>query len=134
MQGKIGGHIADLMLRVLRIVASEERPGTLPMFAMNVLDPGRTGLLTQNRNTGLQRLSGKRGGETVEVGNDLAMALHQHGGHRIDFGAEVEQGKRSQRLTPVRRVDLVPVYIGVHGNSRTQLKFGVLEGERALPV
>src|SRR3954447_19729299 len=108
MQGEIGRHIADLMLRVLRIVASEERPGALPVFAMNVFDPGRTRLLTQNRDAGLQRLSGERGGEAVEVGNDLAMALHQHGGYRIDFGAEVEQGKRSQRLTMVRRVDLVP--------------------------
>ena len=52
MEGEIGGHIADLMLRILRIVASEERPGTLTVLAMDVFDPGRARLLGQHRDAG----------------------------------------------------------------------------------
>src|SRR5215218_4477653 len=134
MEGEIGGYITDLMLGILRIVASEERPGTLTVLAVNVFDPWCAGLLTQNRNAGLQRLTAEGGGKTVEIGNDLAMALDQHRGDGVYLGAEVEQGKRSQRLATLRRVDLVAVDIGVHGNGRTQLQIGVLERKRALPV
>src|SRR5215213_8997687 len=134
MEGEIGGYITDLMLGILRIVASEEGPGTLPVLAVNVFDPGCAGLVTQDRNAGLQRLTAEGRGETVEVGNDLAMALDQQRGDGIDLGAEVEQGKRSQRLAMLRRVDLVPVDVGVHGNGRTQLQVGVLERERTLPI
>src|SRR6266498_1747101 len=39
MEREIGRWVADLMLRVFRIVTAEEGPGSLPPLAMNVLDP-----------------------------------------------------------------------------------------------
>ena len=92
MQGEIGGCVADLVLRIFRIVTAKEGPGPLSMLAVDVFDPGRAGLFRQDRDAWLQRLPGERGGETVEVGNHLPVVLHQHRGHRIDLGAEVEQG------------------------------------------
>ena len=41
VHGEVGGRVADLVLRVLGIVAAEEGPGALPVLAVDVLDPGR---------------------------------------------------------------------------------------------
>ena len=117
VQRQIGRRVADLVLRILRIVPAEEGPGALAVLAVDVLDPRRARLVGQHGDAGLERLAGERRGEPVEVRNHLAVVLHQHRGHRIDLGAEVEQGEGAERLAAVGRVDLVAVDVGVRPAS-----------------
>src|SRR5689334_2825813 len=121
------------MLRVLWVVAAEERPGALAMLAMDVLDPGSPGLFSEHGDTGLERLSGKGGCQSIEVRDALAMVLNQHRGHGVELRAEVEQGERSEWLPPLRRVHLVAIDVGVHRNGGTQLQLGIMKRERAVP-
>src|SRR3954447_22536461 len=121
VQGEVGRRVADLVLRVLRIMAAEEGPGPLAALAVDVLDPWCAGLVRQHRYAGLEGVPGETGGESVEIGNHLAVILDQHGGHRIDLRAEVEERERAQRLPPLDRVDLMPVDVGVYRHRGAEL-------------
>src|SRR5207249_11365131 len=90
VQGQIGRSVADLVLRVFRIVPSKESPGALPVLAMDVLHPWRARLIGQNGHAGLESLAGEGGGKSIKIRNDLSVILHQHRRNWIDLGAEVE--------------------------------------------
>ena len=53
VQGKIGGRVADLVLRVFGVVPAEEGPGPLAPVAVDVLDPRRARLFGQEVMPGL---------------------------------------------------------------------------------
>src|SRR5438034_7150239 len=68
MQRQVGRWIADLVLLVLRVVTSEERPGPLPMVAVDVLHPGSALFVPEHHVTGLQAAAQERRRQPVEIG------------------------------------------------------------------
>src|SRR5579872_981889 len=54
VQRQIRGRVADRVLRVLGIVAAEERPTALAVVAVDVLGPRRAGFIGQHRDAGFE--------------------------------------------------------------------------------
>ncbi len=134
MQRQVGGRIADLMLRVFGVVAPKERPRALPEIAVDVLDPRRPVFIAQYDVARLKVIPHERRGETVEVGDHLAVVLGQHRGNGIDLGTEVEERERAERLPARGSVDLVAVDIGEARDLGVRLHVRAGERERPAPV
>src|SRR5256885_17269013 len=109
MERQVRGWIANLVLRIFGVMPTEERPRALAAITRNVLDPWRAFLIRQDGDPRLQTLAHERRGEAKEIRNHLPVRLHQHGGHGIDLGAEVERPEGAQGLTMPRVVYLVTI-------------------------
>ena len=75
MGRQVGGRVPDLVLRILGIVPAEKRPGPLPALPVNVLGPGRAGLVRQHGDPRAQRGFHEGRGEPIEIRNHLPMIL-----------------------------------------------------------
>src|SRR5688572_9032031 len=110
VHAQVSRRIVDLMLGILRIVTTKERPRALTEGTVNVLHPVGALFFSEDHDIGLKSITTETGREAIEIFHHALVVLHEHGRHRIEFGAELEE-RVCAELLPPWRVDLMTINV-----------------------